>query len=174
MTGTTNAESGALVDDDTASGDKAATRRLNSRAGPLYVPAKAQHCQRCAYCKQYKDGSSVPLPSSCRNACKNCPDAVVLGAERLVSIEVDGITAIEYVRDESAGGQGRALQSSNDLGNGITVVQYATTVFEGEAGMRLQFPQLLVAQLIIASMHVCTSTTQGRLSIRERHPSSTI
>lgn len=134
VTGTVTAKSGALVDDSSTSGEESVTRRLGKHAGPVYVPAKAELCEQCTTCKQlFKENPSVSPSTSCKKACKKCPFDVVLGAESAISIEVDGITAIEYVRDESAGGQGRALQASNDLGNGIIVKQYATTVFEGRA-----------------------------------------
>jgi hypothetical protein len=80
----------------------------------------------------------------CKTACKHCPNTVVLGAEIALSIEVDGITATEYVRAPAAGGQGRALQG--EAGDGVSVIQYADTIqygstvqygsttFDGEAG----------------------------------------
>lgn len=113
--------------------EAAARRRLGARSSPVYVPGKAANCETCAACKQqYQENPSMPPPSLCRKACKKCPDVVVLGAESTLSVEVDGITATEYLRDNSVGGSGprRALQGSTQ-GAGITVKQYATTVFEG-------------------------------------------
>jgi hypothetical protein len=121
----------ALIDIGLTESEEAIDRRLGSRNVPMYIPGKAAHCEQCATCKQQYEGNpSISLPSSCRKACKKCPGTVVLGAESALSIQVDGITAMEYVRDGAASGSGRALQGS-DQGNGVTVVQYATTVFEG-------------------------------------------
>lgn len=46
------------------------------------------------------------------------------------------MVATRYVRlaggsSGGAGGQGRALQGSGDSGDGISIVQTATTIFEG-------------------------------------------
>lgn len=66
----------------------------------------------------------------CKLICKKCPDAVVLGAESTLSLEVDGITAAKYVRAGSAGDKGRALQSG-DTGSGVTTIQSSPIIFEG-------------------------------------------
>lgn len=104
----------------------------------------------------------MPPATSCKKGCKKCPYELVLGAESTLSIQVDGITAIEYVRDDSAGGPGRALQGSNDLGNGIIVVQYATTGFEGEASIPVPDASTACDSTHDSNMNLCIPTTQDR------------
>jgi hypothetical protein len=65
----------------------------------------------------------------CKNACKKCPDVVVLGAESRLLVELNGIAATEYVRALPNGVPGRALQA--EPGDGISMVQYASTIFQG-------------------------------------------
>lgn len=114
-----------------AAGTSDDARELGSRQlGPVYVPSKAAACARCAACKQQRGNASV-VSTKCKMACKYCPDVVIVGAEDTLSIQVDGITATQYVRDPVPGsqGQGRALQS--ELNIGVTVTQRAITIFEG-------------------------------------------
>lgn len=118
--------------DNASSTDAAAGRRPTTSRGLQYIPSKAVACMHCADCKQRPLNASTPKTDrKCAKACKLCPDNVLLGAEKTISVEVDGIVATKYVRlDGGAGGQGRALQSS-DFGNGVQITQTATTIFEG-------------------------------------------
>lgn len=70
---------------------------------------------------------------ACKRACKKCPDAVVLGGESKVAIQVGGVTAIEYVLSQpAAGGQGRALQDPTPKPpETITTINYGDTRYIG-------------------------------------------
>ena len=92
-------------------------RGLTSRAKPSYVPPKAANCGICATCKQQQGLMGV----KCRATCQKCVDDVVLGAENGVSIEVNGVTATQYIRG---------------AGSDITAIHYGTTVFNGRSGRR--------------------------------------
>lgn len=128
---TTPAASRPSTDSAATGGEKAALRLLASSVKPLHLPPKAYHCQQCAKCKQEEEkgtwGGGTWL--KCKTVCKKCPDTVVVGAEKRLSIQVDGSTAVEYVRSE-ARGQGRALQSTETVAN-VDIIQSGTTIFKG-------------------------------------------
>ena len=55
----------------------------------------------------------------------------MVGAGKVLSIAVDGITTTQYVRRAATEqGQGRSLLGG-DYGNGVDVIQSGTTIFEG-------------------------------------------
>lgn len=112
--------------------DKRGIRHMRTKGvGPYYVPPRAEHCRQCATCKEQRTGNGLmAMTLTCRSACKKCPDTVVLGAERVLSIEVDGFLAMEYRRDTPAGAQGRVLQRVK-TDNGLLVVQSADALFLG-------------------------------------------
>ena len=96
-----------------------------------FVPSKADRCRRCASCKKQPPGNALrtSMGLKCKLACKHCPDTVVLGTGHTLSFEVDGITTTQFVREPASGGQGRGLQG--ELNTGDSVIQRATTIFEG-------------------------------------------
>lgn len=122
----------AATADDASSTDDTAAQHLTTSKGPQYIPSKAVACMLCADCKQRPlNTSTAKTDRKCAQACKLCPNNVVVGAEKSISIEVDGIIAAQYVRlGGSARAQGRALESGGH-GNGVEMIQSATTIFEG-------------------------------------------
>lgn len=126
------------VDDaSTLSPGEEEVRQLGSRHGRVYTPPEADNCAECNRCKELVQlGLEDSVGTRCRKACKKCPYAVTLGAEGTVLIELDGITATQYVHDVVAMGQDRrALQGGLVPSNGanVTEVHYATVIFQGKA-----------------------------------------
>ena len=110
-------------------------RQLSSALGPHYVPSKATYCRQCAACKkQSSTGWGGTMSPECNRTCKKCPNAVALGAEASLTLELDGIVATEYTRQLPVVLQGRALQGSSGNASRLdfTEIHYGTTVFEGQ------------------------------------------
>ncbi len=102
------------------------SRQLSSERGLVYSPLQALFCERCSECK--REGAKM---RKCRKICLFCPGAVMVGAGKVLSIAVDGITTTQYVRRAATEqGQGRSLLGG-DYGNGVDVIQSGTTIFEG-------------------------------------------
>jgi hypothetical protein len=117
------------TDDASSSSGDDAIRELSSSR--VFLPSKVAFCAQCRACKQQQgSGWGGGMDAGCQSACKKCPNDVVFGAENTLSIEVYGFLAAEYVRGLALR-QGRALQSGED--GGITLNQYADTVFNGAA-----------------------------------------
>lgn len=100
------------------------------KALPKYVPHKGSQCGFCAMCK----GGNVTdkAAKKCKSACSSCPNAVAMAAESVLNFEVDGILAAQYIRLPTSEASGRALQTDSTNANGVDVVHYSTTWFEGE------------------------------------------